>query len=164
MSRARASRPRGPLLAALALVATFVVGSEDAREAAPAPAPAAAEPQLEVERLQRAKRSAPIVDVFTPKVVVAPVPVPVAAPVREAPPAPPAPPTAPALPFRYVGKFSEEGMLRLLIVNGEREHHIAGGETLDGVYRVDEISDEAVVFTYLPLKVRQTLAFPEEQR
>jgi hypothetical protein len=166
-----ANRSRGTLLAALALVllGTLVIGSEDRRRedaiAAAPPlrqAPAvrdASDEELDIAKLQRFKRAAPIVDVFTPKTAAVPVSAPTPPPIKEEPSVPP-PAAPPALPFRFVGKFSEDGAVRLLIVNGEKEHHIAGGETLEGTYSVDKVTDEAVVFTYLPLKVEQTLPLP----
>jgi hypothetical protein len=171
------------LLAAVALVllATLVVGSENReREAhlvpavavmSPAPAlqpqPRAGE-ELDVEKLHRARQAHPIVDVFahrTAKVLAAPLP----AVLREAPRAPPPqaaapeaavpapPPAPPALPYRLVARFVENGATRLLLANGDKEHNVSGGETLDGAYRVDSISDQAVAFTYLPLNAAQTL-------
>jgi hypothetical protein len=47
--------------------------------------------------------------------------------------------------------------MRLLLANGDKEHDVKGGETLDGTYRVDAVSETAVEFTYLPLKAAQTL-------
>jgi hypothetical protein len=74
-------------------------------------------------------------------------------------PAPPAPPPAPpALPFRYVGKFVEGGSARLLVAKGDADYSIQGGETLEGLYRVEQITEEAIVFTYLPLNAQQTLS------
>ena len=74
---------------------------------------------------------------------------------KPAPEPPPLPPSAPALPFRFVGKFAEDGALRLLLVNGDKEHHIAGGETLEGTYYVERIAVDAVVFTATPHRDRE---------
>lgn len=170
------SRARGSLLAAvaLALLGTLVVGSEDRRreagiavaQTAAAPAASARAPadeDLDLEKLQRAKRTAPIIDVFQQKTVAAPsaAPAPVPAKVEPAPPA--APVQAPALPFRFVGRFSEDGVVRVLLAKGDQEYHVGGGETIDGLYSVDEIGEGGVTFTYLPLKTRQTLALPSSE-
>lgn len=151
-----------PSALALALFGSLVLGQDSPRESRPAPAPAAAE-EIDIDKLHRPKRTEPIVDAFAQKAPPAPAPAPVQ--VAKAEPAPPPPPPAPpALPFRFVGKFVEDGAVRLLIVKGEAEHSISGGETLDGIYRVDEITDQAVTFTYLPLNIQQTLplAAPNE--
>ncbi len=72
----------------------------------------------------------------------------------------PAPPSAaPALPFRYVGQLSQNGRLEVLLMRGAELHSVAAGETVDGEYRVDSITQSTIVFTYLPLKLKQTWAF-----
>lgn len=167
---------RQGLLAGLSLVllASLVIGSDNARRethvsalraapgvsALPQTQPATSE-ELEVEKLQRSRHSEPIVivDVFAQKAP--PVPAPLPAQSQPAAPEPAvaaAPPAPPALPFRLVGKFVEKGALRLLLANGEKEHDVSGGETLEGTYRVDSVSEESVAFTYLPLNAPQTLA------
>ena len=166
----------------LALLASLVIGAETRRQeasliapqpavSAPPPPQAQAAPQqddLEVEKLHRSRRAEPIVDVFAQKIVAAPLP----AVLRTAPPSPPAepaaapppppPPSAPALPFRFVARFVENGTTRLLLANGDKEHNVSGGETLEGTYRVDSVSDQAVTFTYLPMKTVQTLSLAPE--
>ena len=57
----------------------------------------------------------------------------------------------------------EGGALRLLLSKGDIDYNVAGGETLDSVYRVDSLTDAAVVFTYLPLEVQQTLHIEASQ-
>jgi hypothetical protein len=167
--------------ASLVLLASLVVGGENRRQLAqlapvhpavnpspaPTPPPRASE-ELDVEKLHRAKRGEPIVDVFAHKAVAAPLPAVLreVAPPPPAPPppaepavsAPPPPPAPPALPFRFVGKFVENGTTRLLLANGDKEHNVSGGETLEGSYRVDSISEQAVTFTYLPMSAPQVLA------
>lgn len=162
----------------LVLLASLVIGAETRRQEAvlSAPVPAASatpapqpQPQagddLEVEKLHRSKRAEPIVDVFAQKLVAAPLPAVLLAapPPQPAEPAVPAPPpAAPALPFRFVARFAENGATRLLLANGDKEHNVAGGETLEGTYRVDSISEQAVTFTYLPMKTVQTLSLAPE--
>jgi len=165
----------------LVLLASLVIGAETRRQdgaltpeppAASAPSAPQAQAQvnedLDVEKLHRAKRAEPIVDVFAQKIVAAPLPAVLRAPAPPPPDepaaaAPPAPPPAPpALPFRFVARFVENGATRLLLANREKEHNVAGGETLEGTYRVDSVSDEAVTFTYLPMKAVQTLSLAPE--
>src|SRR5262245_19324002 len=118
---------RAGLVAAvwLVLLAGLVVGGETRfplaplatapHAASPSPAPPPPPPQaseeLDVEKLHRAKRGEPIVDVFAPKAVaalpavlreVALPPPPPPAPAEPAVSAPPPPPGPPALPFRLV--------------------------------------------------------------
>lgn len=66
---------------------------------------------------------------------------------------------APPLPFRYVGSLLENGRREVLLMRGNQFYSIAAGEQIDSEYRVDEISDSTITFTYLPLKLKQTWTF-----
>lgn len=81
-------------------------------------------------------------------------------------PPPPAPvarvvatrPVAPPLPFTYLGSFLESGGKPVYyLVKGDRAYDVRVGETLDGIYTLDAADDGRLMFTYLPLKERQTL-------
>lgn len=72
-------------------------------------------------------------------------------------PPPPPPPQAPPLPFRHLGHWDENGQQTLLLVQGEQPVAVRPGQTLPGGWRVDTISEHAVVFTYLPLGLQTTL-------
>lgn len=90
---------------------------------------------------------------------------PPAPPVRVAPPAPPPPPVvpvAPALPFTFVGLL-EQGASRqqAFLAKGDLLLVVAAGDILDNnTYRVDTLSAEQIVMTYLPLNTVQTLNIP----
>lgn len=70
---------------------------------------------------------------------------------------PPPPPKPPPLPFKYLGRWVEAGQLTVFLVQGEQPIAIQAGQVLPGDWRVDEISDGQVVFTYLPLEMQTTL-------
>jgi len=72
-----------------------------------------------------------------------------------APPAPP--PQAPPLPFSYVGRLVEDSDTTVFLALGERNLIVKPGEVIDNTYKVEEVSERAVVLTYLPLSQRQTL-------
>jgi hypothetical protein len=156
------------------LLATLVASGENQRRELSQPAASATVPvppaqesseELDVEKLQRPRRADAIVDVFAARTPPVPAPVPVAAPIVVPEPSPPpAPPAAPPLPFRFVGKFVEEGATRLLLASGEKEVEVSGGETLDGIYRVESVSADSVVFIYLPLNAAQTLELTADSR
>ena len=76
---------------------------------------------------------------------------------REAIPPPP-PPQAPPLPFSYVGKFVSEGGTTVFLAREGRDIAVASGAVIEGAYRVDEVTEDTVVFTYLPLNQRQTIS------
>lgn len=86
-----------------------------------------------------------------------------AAPARQAGPVAEAAPSAPPLPFRYFGKLIENGKLEVFVMRGDDVLSIAAGQKIDAEYRVDRISDTAIRFTYLPLKLQQTMDLPEAE-
>jgi hypothetical protein len=65
-------------------------------------------------------------------------------------------PVAPPLPFRYVGKMLDGDKLAVFLLNGNESLAVAAGERI-GEYRVEKITDAEIVFTYLPLKTKQSL-------
>lgn len=78
------------------------------------------------------------------------------------PPLPPAaviaaPPSAPPLPFQYLGMLQEGDRTVVFLSQQERTHMVRQGDTLNGVYRVERITADNMVFVYLPLKQKQTL-------
>lgn len=77
-----------------------------------------------------------------------------------APPPPPKPPkpTAPPLPFKYLGKLKEGSETRVFL-NHQGQHLIVKvGDTIAGVYSVEEISGGQMVLLYQPLKEKQVLS------
>lgn len=65
-------------------------------------------------------------------------------------------PAAPPLPFRYFGRLTENGKTEVFVMRGEDLLTLAPGQTI-GEYRVDQIADASIRFTYLPMKMQQTL-------
>ena len=72
-------------------------------------------------------------------------------------PPPPPPPKPPPLPFKYLGRWVEGGQQTLFLVQGEQPIPIELGQVLPGNWRVDEITERTVVFTYLPLDMQSIL-------
>ena len=73
-----------------------------------------------------------------------------------APPQPP--PQAPPLPFAYIGRLSEDRDTTVFHAMGERNLVLKPGDVVDNIYKLEEVTDSAVVLTYLPLSQRQTLS------
>ena len=73
----------------------------------------------------------------------------------------PSEPVAPPLPFRYLGQMTDEGRVTLFLSVNERNIAVRAGETIDDQYRIESIDNGVAVFTYLPLKHRQTLPVGE---
>lgn len=112
-------------------------------------------PVLQLDRLVRADESEPEQDPFAGKSwYVPPPPPPPQKVVVQEPPKP----TAPPLPFGYMGRMQEEGGRAVVyLTQGARAYSVKQGDTLDGTYRVDDISRTQVALTYLPLDIKQTL-------
>ena len=149
-------------IAGLALIASVVAGRE--RPSVPAPVEPArqidarvrASDDLDLDKLFRAEGddARPVADPFARKNF---------GPVQAAE-APAQAPAAPPLPFRYVGKMIEDGKLAVFLSRGEESYTVSQGrkqgQKIDAQYRVDKVSQTQVVFTYLPLKTKQTLDIP----
>lgn len=148
--------PKRALLAVLALlaVAGIVAGREKPavesmkRDPVP-PAVAAIQDDIDLSKLERPAAQAPHNDPF--------------ARASFAPPAPqvaaaePPKPVAPPLPFRYMGRLTENGKTEVFVMRGEDIISVAAGRNIDAQYRVDAVSENTIRITYLPLKTRQTL-------
>ena len=147
-------------VAVLTLVVSLVSGRERPELAAASATDesaraAAGAADLDPEKLKRPapQPSQPGTDPFA-----APPPAAPPAQVQQTPPAP----TAPALPFRYVGRAVEDGRIAVFLQRGNENYSVVQGEHAGRDYRVEQITDAAVTFTYLPLGARQTLAVPEK--
>lgn len=84
---------------------------------------------------------------------------PPAKPVVAAAPPPPPPPTAPPFPYTYMGAMFDEGVPTVFFTKGERVTRARQGDTIDGVYRVDEITSTQMKLTYVPLDLPVLVAF-----
>lgn len=73
------------------------------------------------------------------------------------PPAPPEKPKAPPLPFTYLGHLVEDKGIALFLGRQQRTLIVRAGDVIDGTHRVDAVSAQRAVFTYLPLDIQQPL-------
>lgn len=122
----------------------------------------AAAPGLDLQKLQRRRGLAPDGDPFGPRSFKPPppkiaVPAPETAGASAAAPPPPPPPQAPPLPFIYMGRLSEDANTTVFLTSGDRNFVVRPGDVIDNTYKLESVSDSAVVLTYLPLTQRQTL-------
>jgi hypothetical protein len=67
------------------------------------------------------------------------------------------PPAAPPLPFTYIGKIVNGDKLTIVVSSPDGNYAITSGKVIDGKYRVENVDDFQVVFTYLPLNIQQPL-------
>jgi hypothetical protein len=100
-------------------------------------------------------------ELFAPSSWLPPPPAPVpppAPPVAPPPPLPPPAPVAPPLPFVFVGML-ERGATKpsAFIAKGDALFVVSVGDTVDSSYRIDSMTPDGIVMTYLPLNTKQTL-------
>jgi len=164
ISRRTVVRASIPVLA-LALIASVVVGRERPTEVTPEPARApvridsraALDQDLDLSKLHREIAEAkvePANDPFARRSF---------GPAGQPQAAAPQAPTAPQLPFRYLGKAIEDGKLTVFLMKGNDSYAVHSKQALDNEYRVDKVTETQVVFTYVPLKQKQTLDIPVTQ-
>jgi hypothetical protein len=72
-------------------------------------------------------------------------------------PLPPPAPVAPSLPFTYMGSMEDGGHLVVYLAKGERAYSVGVGDTIEETYRVESMDGGQIVFTYLPMSIKQTL-------
>lgn len=104
--------------------------------------------QLELGRLARRKFSAQAGDLFSTKTWIPP-------PAADMKPQPPSPPP---LMFKYLGKVIEGEETRVFLALAEHNYIVKPGESIDSKYRIDEVTDHTITFTYLPLDAKQMLS------
>jgi hypothetical protein len=73
-------------------------------------------------------------------------------------PEPPPPPTAPPLPFNVLGKKLEDGAWQVFLARENQIFPVKRQDTIDNIYRIEEIRPPLMTLTYLPLNQRQTLS------
>jgi len=73
-------------------------------------------------------------------------------------PPPPPKPVAPPFPYVYLGGLLEDGVRTTFFTRGDRVLPVKAGDTVDAVYRVDQMTEKQMTLTYLPLNQSLTLA------
>ncbi len=156
----------GLTLSATAWVSQEDEAAEPVRAARPAPEQTIAPPlrgnaeapaELKLKELQRVSREETAPDLFEAKSWYVPPP-----PPKPLPPLPPPPPSAPPLPFTYMGKLIEDGQPTVFLTRQERNYAVRAGDTIEGMYTVEEISPRVMTLVYLPLNIKQTLTIGGE--
>jgi hypothetical protein len=57
-----------------------------------------------------------------------------------------------------MGKLIDDGKTIVFLAKGDRNYVVHMGDTIDATYRVDEIGEQSMTLTYLPLESKQSLA------
>jgi hypothetical protein len=111
---------------------------------------AASDDGIDLAKLRRGESSLPQVDPFAS----------IKGAEKAAPATPAAAkPSAPPLPFQFFGRLTEKGNTEVFVMRGDELLSIAPGQKL-GDYRVDQVTESRIQFTYLPLKTKQSLDLP----
>ena len=58
-----------------------------------------------------------------------------------------------------MGKLVADAATTVFLSRQDRNYVVRAGDTIDGTYRVERIAEDALVVTYLPLKIQQALPF-----
>ena len=72
---------------------------------------------------------------------------------------PPPKPVAPPFPYAYLGGLSEDGVRTTFFTQGDRVLPVKAGDTVDAVYRVEQMNEKHMTLTYLPLQQSLTVTF-----
>lgn len=67
-------------------------------------------------------------------------------------------PVAPAFPYQYMGGMLDDGVRTAFFTQAGRVLSVKAHDTVDAVYRVDQMTETEMTLTYLPLE--QTLVVP----
>jgi hypothetical protein len=72
----------------------------------------------------------------------------------------PEPPRAPPFPYQFLGRLETEGKPRTVyLTKGNEVYAAMPGEVIEGTYRVVDVTAESMEVTYLPLNMKQQIAF-----
>ena len=170
MATRREMLVRAALVTAVSASVGLFAASGDAPEPSLVPTPpqpVSAQPvpvkteALRIDLLQRRAQERPAQDVFAAHSWQPPPPPPVRPKIEPPPPPPPPdPPAAPPLPFSFLGAFESDGGKPVFyLVEGDKVHAVSAGDKVNDLYRIEAVDAEGMVLVYLPLKMRQTLAF-----
>ena len=77
---------------------------------------------------------------------------------RAALPVQPAP-VAPPLPYRFAGQFYRDSGVEVFVARGEEIFPVKEGDTLDGQYKVEAVTESEVRFLHVPSGTRQVMQF-----
>jgi len=73
-------------------------------------------------------------------------------------PPPPPPPEAPLFPYACIGGLTEDGVRTAFFQRGDRVLSVRPGDTIDGTWHVDQLDEQLMTLTYLPLQQSQDVS------
>lgn len=115
-----------------------------------APALSIEETSLDLDKLNRAQVALADTDLFSAKSVYSPPPqlsVPMTPPESSVPP----------LPFTFIGRLVDGEVTTVFLLKQNQNYNLKVNDVVENTYRVEQIAEDHVVLTYLPLDAQQTL-------
>jgi len=70
---------------------------------------------------------------------------------------------APPFPYTYLGRVDDAGKASVLVGRADKSITAQAGDLIDGIWRVDKITERSIELIYEPLGQRQTLSAGSEQ-
>lgn len=74
------------------------------------------------------------------------------------------PPVAPPIPFSYLGKIEEDGKAEYFVMQQNKLFNLKIGQQVQGQWRLDSEDAQYLNWTFLPLKLTQTLPKTSNQK
>ncbi len=75
-----------------------------------------------------------------------------------APAGPPPSPVAPPFPYAFMGALQDGPVRTVFLTSANRVLSVKASDTIDGQYRIESITGDELVVTYLPLKQKQVIS------
>lgn len=65
---------------------------------------------------------------------------------------------APQLPFKYIGKLVEGGVVKVFLLEGQALHIMSKGDKIDDRYQLQQVNEQQLSWLYLPLNITQNMS------
>jgi len=69
----------------------------------------------------------------------------------------------PALPYKFIGQMDSGGELLLYLGRGDQVHLAKVGDTIDGLYKIVQVSKTQIEFELVATSERQSLLIPQHE-
>ena len=67
------------------------------------------------------------------------------------------PPAAPPIPFKYIGKYYDQGGLVIFLNFNGKNLIVKSGDIIQQTYRIEEVKPPILTMTYLPMDIKQII-------
>jgi len=66
-------------------------------------------------------------------------------------------PRVPPLPFKYIGKLVEGGIVKVFLLEGGSLHTLSKGDKIDERYQLKQVNEQELTWLYLPMNITQKM-------